>query len=399
MKIISGIVAAIVLVLGVFYVWFFLSIQTEPVPVDEEAERIAVETPAVLTEETSSDEVISTYPPVFVLAENLSIPWDIVFLSNTDMLVAERTGVLTYRTGEGIKASIDVPDVLHTRGGEGGLLGMVAHPNFHENKYLYLYLTSSQSEEVNASVNTVVRYTYEGGVLTNKKIIVDAIPGSLYHNGGRIAFGPDGYLYITTGDARVPESAQDITSLAGKILRVTDEGGIPGDNPFGTAVYSYGHRNPQGLTWDDAGNLWSTEHGRTNATQTGMDELNLVISGGNYGWPESEGDTVASGTIGPVIHSGASATWAPGGAVFYNGSIFFGGLKGEALYEAVLNDARDDVVTLTTHLKQEYGRIRTTLVGPDGALYIMTSNKDNRGTERAGDDRIIRFDIAVLLSE
>lgn len=399
MKIIFGIVALALLILGGVYTWFFLDVQSEQISVTDEAERIVQETPAVLTEDASRDEVIRTYPPVFVLAENLSIPWDIVFLSKTDMLVAERTGVLTYRTGQGVQASIDVPDVLHTNGGEGGLLGMVAHPNFTENNYLYLYLTSSQSEAVNASTNSVIRYTYTDGVLTNKKVIVDGIPGSLYHNGGRIAFGPDGYLYITTGDARVPESAQDTNSLAGKILRVTDEGAIPESNPFGTAVYSYGHRNPQGLAWDDEGNLWSTEHGRTNATETGMDELNLIVAGSNYGWPDSEGDRVAPGTTGPVLHSGASTTWAPGGATFYNGSIFFGGLKGEALYEAVLNASRDDVVALKTHLKKEYGRIRTTLIGPDGGLFIMTSNRDNRGAKREGDDRIIRLDITTLVSE
>lgn len=326
-----------------------------------------------------------------VIAENLTIPWDIVFLSGGDLLVSERDGtIVRLNPVTKVVTEIEVPGVSHR--GEGGLLGMVAHPDFTSNGYLYLYITSTLGDDPNASVNEVVRYRFSDDTLLERKTIVGNIPGSLYHNGGRIAFGPDGYLYITTGDARVPESAENLTSLAGKILRVTSDGEIPDSNPYGTPVYAYGTRNAQGLTWDSEGNLWSTEHGRTTATQSGMDELNLIVSGGNYGWPLSEGDTVLPGTIAPIIHSGASVTWAPGSALYYDGSVFFGGLRGATLYEAVLEGTK--VIELREHFKGVYGRLRTISRGPDGMLYLTTSNRDGRGKVHEGDDKIIRLDPA-----
>src|SRR5262249_24978139 len=156
-------------------------------------------------------------------------------------------------------------------------------------------------------------------------------PGAKYHDGGRMAFGPDDYLYITTGDATVDYLAQDISSLSGKILRIRDDGSLPQDNPFGNAVYSYGHRNSQGLTWDSLKQLWSTEHG-----PTGYDELNLIEKGQNYGWPLIMGSESRPGMKTPILHSGLN-TWAPASALFWDGSIFFGGLRGEALYEARIN--------------------------------------------------------------
>ena len=205
----------------------------------------------------------------------------------------------------------------------------------------------------------------------------------------RLTVGPDGKLYVTTGDATSPNIAQDLRSLGGKILRINDDGTTPPDNPFQTRVYSYGHRNPQGLTWDDEGRLWETEHGRS-GVQSGLDELNLIVSGGNYGWPEIEGDESKEEMIVPARHSGAGDTWAPASAVYWDGSIFFGGLKGEALYEAVLNG--DSVVEVKEHFKNQYGRIRSIRVGPDDMFYITTSNKDGRGNVKAGDDKIIKVD-------
>lgn len=326
-------------------------------------------------------------PERAVVAENLTIPWDIAFLPSGDMLVSERSGrIVRLSRDEGILGEISIEGVSHR--GEGGLLGMTLHPDFKENGWLYLYMTTMR-DDGSGTINRVVRYRLSGSALTDGKVIVDDIPGAAYHDGGRIAFGPDGLLYVTTGDATVSEYAADTGSLAGKILRFTDDGSISTGNPFGNAVYSYGHRNPQGLTWDDAGNLWSTEHGRTTLTLTGMDEVNLIVPGGNYGWPESEGDTVLPGTVAPKIHSGPSVTWAPASALFWDGSVFFGGLRGETLYEAVLSGT--EVVELKEHFTGEFGRIRSVVRGPDGAFYLTTSNRDGRGDVRSGDDKIVRL--------
>ncbi|HWQ99627.1 MAG TPA: PQQ-dependent sugar dehydrogenase, partial [Candidatus Methylomirabilis sp.] len=201
------------------------------------------------------------------------------------------------------------------------------------------------------------------------------------------AFGPDGKLYVTTGDAGRDRNAQDKTSLAGKILRLNDDGTVPDDNPFGTAVWSYGHRNPQGLVWDDQGRLWATEHGRSGIL-SGFDELNLIEKGKNYGWPAIQGDDKKEGLVTPVINSGANETWAPSGAVYVDGSVFFAGLRGETLYEARVNDTP---VTLKKHLVGQYGRLRAVVLGPDGDLYLTTSNLDGRGTPVTDDDRIVRI--------
>ncbi|TSC62997.1 MAG: quinoprotein glucose dehydrogenase [Parcubacteria group bacterium Gr01-1014_48] len=331
----------------------------------------------------------SLLPATEVIAENLDIPWDIAFLPDGSMLVSERPGNLFVFAQDGSRKAIDVPDVRHV--GEGGLLGMTLHPNFKQNKFIYLYVTVDQDGEL---LNRVIRYRLDNNVLSNKEVILSDIPGAQFHDGGRMGFSPDGFLFITTGDARDEKLAQDKTSLAGKILRIREDGSIPADNPFGNEVYSYGHRNPQGITWDDQGQLWSTEHGRTTATLTGMDELNLIGKGKNYGWPDIEGDKTKQGMEVPVLHSGASETWAPASAAFLDGSIYFGGLRGETLYRAKITGERS--VELARFLHTEFGRIRVVRVGPDKMLYISTSNQDGRGTARKGDDKIIRVNPAKL---
>jgi glucose/arabinose dehydrogenase len=333
------------------------------------------------------EEKTATFGEPRVIAENLEIPWEIAFLPTGEMLVTERPGRLL-KIGEDRKI-IEVEGVEHV--GEGGLLGLAVHPDFPTNGWVYLYLTTKEGAGL---VNRVERYVLDGEKLRDKKILISDIPGASHHDGGRIAFGPttscesgqaDCFLHITTGDAGNESSAQDIKSLAGKILRITDEGEIPNDNPFGNAIYSYGHRNSQGLAWDEAGNLWATEHGRSGA-QSGYDELNLITKGGNYGWPESEGERVAAGTVGPVVHSGSSETWAPGGMAYLNGSLYFAGLRGESLYQAKLGGTNK--VNLSAHLRGTFGRLRTATVGP-GGLYILTSNRDGRGSVNPGDDKII----------
>lgn len=318
----------------------------------------------------------STQPTEKVIASNLKIPWEVAFLPNGEMLVTERPGTLLKIKNRTV---IPIEGVEHV--GEGGLLGLALHPDFATNHWLYLYHTTQTNTGL---ANVVERYTLDTNRLTEKKVILSGIKGSSNHDGGRIQFGPDRYLYITTGDAEQTQLAQDTKSLNGKILRVTDDGKIPADNPFHNAVYSYGHRNVQGLAWDENQQLWATEHGRSFPI-SGLDEVNKIEKGRNYGWPVIQGDGKKAGMVTPVINSG-SDTWAPAGAAYYQGKIYFGGLRGEAMYEYTLADG-----TLKTHLKNKYGRIRAVVLGPDKYLYITTSNTDGRGVAQNGDDKIIRI--------
>jgi len=324
---------------------------------------------------------------VTVIADNLSIPWDIAFLPTGEMLVTERDGNLFVFNGS--EERMKVEDVEHV--GEGGLLGMALHPDFSSNRFVYLYQTSRSESGI---INHVVRYTFKDNTLSDSRTIIDNIPGVATHDGGRLRFGPDGYLYITTGDAENARLSQDPNSLVGKILRLTDNGRIPADNPFGNAVWSLGHQNPQGITWDDKGNMWATEHG-----PSGFDEINLIFAGGNYGWPawkanqpnETDAPIFGDEVIMPISSSGSdrSQTWAPASALYLDGSIFFGGLAGNALYEAVLDGEK--VLEIKEHFKGEFGRIRSVVLGPDNMIYISTSNRDGRGRPETDDDKVIKI--------
>ncbi len=314
-----------------------------------------------------------------VVADDLDIPWGIAFLPNGDMLVTERPGTLVRaeRTSGEYTTVQEVDGVEHR--GEGGLLGIALHPEFGDNRWVYLYMTARVDDGLR---NRVVRYRLEEDALHNATTILDDLPGAVYHDGGRLAFGPDERLYITAGDATNRPWAQDTDILAGKILRINPDGSIPGDNPFNNAVYSYGHRNPQGLAWVGE-QLWATEHGDTQ-----HDELNRIVAGGNYGWPVIEAGQGQEGMREPEIYADGT-TWAPAGAVHYRSSIFFAGLRGSALYEAGLE--RDAVMNLEKHM-EGFGRLRSVELGPDGMLYVSTSNTDGRGVPRSNDDRILRVD-------
>jgi glucose/arabinose dehydrogenase len=347
-----------------------------------------VETPGRFELERDSQEMQAKPVGDFseVAAEGLDTPWGMVFLPDGGMLVTERPGRVRFIDKAGVLQNESVAVAgLGREFGEGGLMGIELHPEFEKNNFVYLYY--SYAENGIGTLNRVVRMRYVNGKLDEEKVMVDNIPGAIFHDGGRIKFGPDGYLYITTGDAQQPDLAQEINSLAGKVLRVTDEGGAVSDNPFGNLVYSFGHRNSQGLAWNERGELWSTEHGRSGAA-SGLDEINLIEAGKNYGWPVIQGDETRAGMVTPVRHSGANDTWAPGGAVFAGDSLFFTGLKGEALYEAVIEGGW--VIDLKEHFKGKYGRLRDVSLGPDGLLYLLTSNKDGRGNPAYNDDRIIR---------
>ena len=312
-----------------------------------------------------------------VLVSNLEVPWDIDFLPGGQMLVTERPGKLVLI--DQAQHVIPISGVRQTA--EGGLLGLAVHPEFASNHYIYLFLTS---QENGALVNRVERYRLSGNKVSDRTVILEGVRGNSVHDGGQLEFGPDKLLYITTGDSGQGNLAQDKNSLNGKILRIKDDGLIPEDNPFGNAVYSYGHRNPQGLAWDDKGQLWATEHGPSGIDGgTGMDELNLIEKGKNYGWPVIKGDAARQGMVTPVIQSGANETWAPSGLAFYQGKLFFAGLRGQTLYEYDLHSG-----DLKKYFVKVYGRLRAVKAGPEG-LYITTSNRDGRGTPKAGDDKLI----------
>ena len=323
---------------------------------------------------------------IISVARELEIPWALDFLPDGSIIITERPGrvrLIDPSKGLAPEPLIIIEEVAHT--GEGGLLGIAVHPDFENNSFIYVYHTYRDEEGLK---NRVLRFRKEGNRLVDPVIIIENIPGASIHNGGRIKFGPDGYLYITTGDAAQRETAQNMDSLAGKILRLKDDGSIPLDNPFaGSPIYSYGHRNPQGLTWDNEGRLWATEHG-----SFATDEVNLIEPGKNYGWAEIRGDDESSGLESPYIHSGSS-TWAPSGIAYLDSSLFFSGLRGQSIYE--IRPAEDPRMTVS-HFSGSFGRIRDVVVGPDDYLYILTSNRDGRGTPAPEDDQMVRIDPDIL---
>jgi glucose/arabinose dehydrogenase len=316
-----------------------------------------------------------------IIAGSLDIPWALAFLPEGQILVTERTGQIIRVDENGQKETVAGINEVNPVG-EGGLLGLTLHPDFSQNNYLYVYYTYSGNED--QILNRVVRYTYTNNSLSENKIIVDQIPGNSNHNGGRIKFGPDGFLYITTGDAQESSLAQDTNSLAGKILRVTEEGQPAPDNPFNNQIFTYGFRNPQGLAWINS-QLWATDHG-----SSGQDELNRIDKGNNYGWPVITGDEQREGMQAPVIQSDQE-TWAPAGLTVQNGILYFAGLRGRGLY--VYNPESNQ---LNKRLDNQFGRLREAILGPDGSLYLTTSNRDGRGNPGENDDLILKVNAAEL---
>lgn len=334
-----------------------------------------------VTREAGEGKGLKDTPLAASLAKKLEIPWALAFLPDRNIIFTERPGrvrLIDSKQGLQEQPLLSIAEVAPV--GEGGLLGLAVHPDFSKNRFIYLYYTYRAKGKL---ANKVVRYRINGKTLGDPKIILDRIPGESIHDSGRIKFGPEGLLYITTGDAAQPELAQNKNSLAGKILRVTDEGEIPADNPFpNSPVYSFGHRNPQGLAWDDRGRLWETEHG-----QSATDEVNLIEPGKNYGWPLIRGNQTARDMQSPVIQSGDD-TWAPSGAAFLSNSLFFAGLRGQSLFELKIRDSSN--VQLFRHFQGDFGRLRDVVAGPDGFLYICTNNRDGRGFPTSDDDQIIR---------
>ncbi len=331
-------------------------------------------------------------PMQTTIATGLDTPWAVAVLPDGEMLVTERPGRVRLVNQSGILQKEPVATLEKVKEiGEGGLMGIALHPDFNSNKYVYLYYT--YNEQGGNTQNRVARMTYANNTLSDEKVIVNQIPGAQNHNGGRIKFGPDKNLYITTGDAQTPSRAQDTNSLAGKILRVNDEGKKVEGNPFNNLVYSSGHRNPQGIAWDSQGNLWSSEHGPSGA-ETGNDEINLIEPGKNYGWPDIRGVQSKQGMEIPVIESGRTDTWAPGGVAVLGNKLFFVGLRGQALYSADITDQK--LTNLREHFKGKFGRLREVIALPDGNLLLSTSNQDGRGRPNSEDDLLIKINPAKL---
>ncbi len=310
------------------------------------------------------------------VATGLAVPWGIAFLPDGSALVGERdTGRLLRIAGGSpeVVATLDVRSRLE-EGGETGLLGLALHPDFATNRLLYAY-TSTDDD------NRIVRMTYDGA-LGRPEPVLTGIGTSTHHNGGGLAFGPDGLLYAATGDAEEATSAQDTGSLDGKVLRLTDTGGVPDGNPFGNRTWSYGHRNVEGLRFDDTGRLWIAEFG-----DKGADELNLVRKGKDYGWPDVEGSDGKGGYADPL------AQWpvdrcSPSGIAIAAGRAWLGALQGQCLWSVVLDGP--DRGRTAQHLTGRFGRIRSVAPAPDGSLWVTTSNRDGRTDPRPGDDRILR---------
>jgi len=320
-----------------------------------------------------------------VVASGLVSPWSVVLLPGApgEALVSERdTGVVQHLSAGGALAPVGtVPGVVHE--GEGGLLGLALLGEAGDG-WLYAYLTT-------ASDNRIVRMPLGDDLALGAPVeVLTGLPKARNHDGGRIAFGPDGMLYATVGDAGSPARAQDRASLGGKILRMTPEGAVPGDNPFaGSLVYSLGHRNPQGLAWDASGQLYAAEFG-----QDTWDEVNRIVPGGNYGWPEVEGTGgAADGFVDPLVQWPTDEA-SPSSLAYVDGTFFLAGLGGRRLW--ALYPTADGGLDPVAWFDGEYGRIRDVLPAADGTLWFVTNNTDGRGSPGPDDDRILSVRLVPL---
>lgn len=339
-------------------------------------------------------EVVETPRGVAVetVVEGLEVPWDLAFTPDGRILVTERPGRIRLVKGGALHENPYATIEVYHRS-EAGLMGIALHPEFASNGYLYVCYTYREGRD---TYNRIARLTDRGDRADNHHVILDHIPGASRHDGCRIRFGPDGYLYATTGDATEPDLSQDADSLAGKVLRMAADGSVPPDNPFPESlVFTLGHRNPQGLDWHPVtGDPFITEHGPDRD-----DEVNVLVRGGNYGWPGVTGVSGDSRYSDPIV--ALTPTVAIAGAAFitgdqlpssWRGNLVFAALKGSHLERVVLEPPHyRSVASRQTLFKDEFGRIRATVMGPDGYLYFTTSNRDGRGSPQDGDDRLMRL--------
>jgi glucose/arabinose dehydrogenase len=325
---------------------------------------------------------------VQTLATGLQIPWALAFTPDGRLFITERPGrVRVYQNGQLLaEPALTLSDVFTH--GESGFLGIGVHPAFSTNRLVYLTYTAITS---GGPVLRLMRFREVDNRFGEGVVLLDDVPAANIHNGSRVKFGSNGLLYVSLGDAAEPSVAQDVASLNGKFLRLNDDGTSAAGNRFASPVYTFGHRNPQGMDWHPvSGDLWATEHG-----QTGNDEVNVIESGVNYGWPAIEGNQTRPDMVTPVVFYNPAV--APSGAAFYRGSaipafrnqLFVATLRGLALLRLTIDGRR--VTAQERLIENRYGRLRDVVSGPDGYLYVCTSNRDGRTSPVAEDDRLLRI--------
>ncbi len=352
-------------------------------------------------EETELAELIPEVPDVprvevtkvDVVAERLSAPWGLARLPTGDYLITLRDDAEVVRIDQDTGAKTTLTGAGATElaantasAGEGGLLGLALSPEFRQDQQIFVYRTAAEGNEVLSG-------TVTGNELSALDVVIDGIPHADTHNGGGLAFGPDGHLYIGTGDAGVPEDAQDVASLAGKILRVAPDGAIPSDNPMpGLPAWSTGHRNVQGFGWDGRERMYASEFGAAD-----FDELNVIRSGGNYGWPQFEGPGGADqGFIDP-LKSWPPASASPSGVAVNGEGIYLAALRGQRLWRVPLSQVvSGEPLAGQVLLEGEYGRIRNVLSLAGGDLLVLTNNTDGRGEPGKGDDQLLRVQVTPV---
>ena len=318
-----------------------------------------------------------------VVATDLEAPWSLAFAGRTPLISLRDAGRIVELDSSGTPRVVGtVPGVVH--GGEGGLLGLAADGAGH----LFVYSTGEDG-------NRIQRFELLGepGALRLGAVrdLLTGIPAGTNHNGGRLALGPDGMLYAGTGDAGQRENAQDLESLAGKILRLRPDGSVPADNPFpGSPVYSYGHRNPQGLAFGPDGRLYASEFG-----QNTWDELNVIEAGKNYGWPTTEGRAGLAGRVDPVWQATPEDS-SPSGIAVANGTVFIAGLRGRSLIGVPIGEPSGGPWGGIATVLEGYGRLRDAVRAPDGRLWVLSNNTDGRGQPGEGDDKVLAFEPGAI---
>ena len=354
----------------------------------------------------AADSARASGPPpgVDTIASGLDVPWAVAFAPDGRMFVSERIGRIRVVENGTLRrqpwATIEV-----AARGESGLMGLAVAPDFATSRAVYTVATVEKGDVL---VNQVLRLTDEGGNAGQPTVVLDDIPAAAFHAGDAIAFGPDGMLYVATGDAREPALAQDTTSLAGKLLRLRPDGTVPDDNPVrGSPIYARGLRNTQGIAWDaGSGQLIATDHGPSGFPnerfRQNRDELNAIPSGANLGWPTVAGSSRDRRFVPPIV-DWSDPGIAPAGVAVYtgphaawSGSVFVAALKGEQLRRVTL--VRDSTaragwraVSDEPLFARQFGRLRAVAMGPDGMVYFTTSNRDGRGSPRANDDHVLRL--------
>ncbi len=321
--------------------------------------------------------IVPTGTPTDVVTD-LEAPWSIVFVGDSALVsLRDSARIVEVTPDRSVREMATIDGVVH--GGEGGLLGLAIGPSGD----LYAYSTGADGNRVQA-----FSVTGDTGSLAlgRPRTIIDRLPSASNHNGGRIAFGPDGKLYVTVGDAGERDRARDGEFLGGKILRLEPDGTVPADNPTaGSPVFSRGHRNPQGIAWTADGRMIASEFG-----QNTWDELNVIVAGGDYGWPEHEGADGGAGVIDPVLQW-ATADASPSGIAAIDSTVFIANLRGRVLRTVPVDMPTQE----TAQFAGEHGRLRDVAVAPDGSLWVLTNNTDGRGEATAGDDRILRIEVGA----